>query len=52
MNNKKYTKSEILNSKIFTNIEKDILQFILDEKLVTIDYAKKSIEVFLKREVQ
>lgn len=48
----KFTKEQILSSKQFTVIEKDILKAILEDKEYSLDEVKKVLEEFKKKEVK
>lgn len=48
-----FTKSQLLKSKQYTGIQKDILSVVLDdEQRYTHDQAKRKIEEFGKRKVK
>lgn len=48
----KFTKQQIVGSKRYTQVEKDILTALLDDKLpYTLDDANAILEGFLKKEV-
>lgn len=48
----KFTKEQILSSKQFTTIEKDIISAMLEEKEYSIKEVRKIIEDFKKKEVK
>lgn len=48
----KFTKEQIVNSRQFTVIEKDILKALLKNEQYSIDEVKKILEKFNKKEVK
>ena len=48
----KFSKEQILSSKQFTVIEKDVLKALLGESQYTLKEAKKIIDDFNKKEVK
>jgi hypothetical protein len=47
-----YTKEQLLQSKQFTEIEKDALRVLLNGTTYTIDEAKKILDEFKNRKVE
>lgn len=50
--NVKFSKEQIVSSKQFTEIEKDILKALLSNKEYSLEEARKIIEEFNKKEVK
>ncbi|WP_291579556.1 hypothetical protein [Clostridium sp. UBA6640] len=48
----KFNKEQIVNSNKFTQIEKDILKALLDDKEYSLEEANNIIDEFKKREVK
>ncbi|GAA0122251.1 hypothetical protein UT300018_15670 [Clostridium faecium] len=48
----KFTKEQIINSSKFTQIEKDILKALLDDKQYSLEEVKNIIDDFNKKEVK
>lgn len=48
----KFNKEQIVNSNKFTQIERDILKALLDDKEYSLEEAKNIIHEFKKREVK
>jgi regulator of replication initiation timing len=48
----KFNKEQIVNSNKFTQIERDILKALLDDKGYSLEEAKNIIDEFKKREVK
>ncbi|WP_291568752.1 MULTISPECIES: hypothetical protein [unclassified Clostridium] len=48
----KFNKEQIVNSNKFTQIERDILKALLDDKEYSLEEAKNIIDEFKKREVK
>lgn len=48
----KFNKEQIINSNKFTQIERDILKALLDDKEYSLEEAKNIIDEFKKREVK
>lgn len=52
MTENKFNREQILSSKQFTTIEKDILKATLEDKEYSIEMVRKRLEDFKKKEVK